>query len=149
VTTGNRALRDPPITSKESERTTVSTSSTTPEQSIADQPDDSRPQFVAGVRAFADWLEANPQAKAPIGERFLLPLTTNDRVAEFAATHGLEVVADEHGNTSCNLTFGPIVYHAYGYADFAADCERTDEERARKWAARKGLELVAADEVTA
>jgi hypothetical protein len=105
---------------------------------------DARAASVAGVHAFAVWLQANPQVAVPLRGRFLLPLHTNPAVADFATKYGLNVVTDEHGNTSCDLTFGPVTYHAYGYADFKAQCERDNEKNARQWAKSKGMEIVTA-----
>jgi hypothetical protein len=103
---------------------------------------DPRAAFIAGTRKFADWLEANPQFTAPLDSRFLLALHTNPAVEEFAAEHGLTVAYDDEGNASADLHFGPVVYHAYGYVDFIAHCERNHERQARRWAENKGLALV-------
>jgi hypothetical protein len=103
---------------------------------------DRRSAFIAGVREFADWLEANPQFTTPLDERFLLALHTNPAVEEFAAERDLTVDYDDEGNASVDLRFGPITYHVYGYVDFAEHCERNRERQARSWADRKGLALV-------
>lgn len=100
-----------------------------------------RNEYIAGLRKFADWLEANPQVKYPYMERMLLPLMVNDAVTAFAAEHGLDVQTDDEGNMSCQLTFGPVIYYAYGYADFKQHCENNRERAARKWAADNGIEL--------
>lgn len=102
-------------------------------------------EFTTGLRAFADWLDAHPETKAPGDQRFLLALHTNPAVEQFAAEQGLTVAYDDEGNASCALTFGPITYYAYGYVDFAAHCDKSDERTARKWAGRKGMTIVPAE----
>jgi hypothetical protein len=101
----------------------------------------SRSEFIAGMHAFADWLEANPEVEPPTNERMLLPLHTNSAVQAFAAEHGLNVDHDDEGNASANLMFGPVVYHAYGYVDFAAHLDASDERHARSWAEKNGLQI--------
>lgn len=98
-----------------------------------------RSEFIAGLHAFADWLGQNPQVRGPEGQYFLLALSTNQAVEEFADEHGLSVTVDSDGNASCDLTFGPITYHAYGYADFAEFCRADSERRARAWADRNDM----------
>ena len=105
-------------------------------------PSDSRAAYVAGLRDFANFLEANPEVQEPGYQRLLLALTTNPAVEEFAAKHGLTVDRDDEGNASCDLRFGPVTFHAYGYTDFDEHCERGNERQARGWAAAKGLEIV-------
>lgn len=95
--------------------------------------------YTEGLRALADWLDANPSVQQPLGERLLLPLHTNPAVEALASEYGLTVVYDDEGNASVELSFGPVVYRAYGYVDFKKHCERDNEERARAWARRKGL----------
>lgn len=104
----------------------------------------SNEEFTAGLRAFADWLDANPETQAPQHQRLLLALSTNTAVEEFAAGHGLTVAYDDDGNASCALKFGPITYHAYGYVDFEATRDKHMERDAREWAGRKGMEIVPA-----
>lgn len=110
--------------------------------STSSQNSTGRAAFIAGVREFADWLEANPQITTPLNGRFLLALHTNPAVEAFAAEHDLTVVYDAEGNAATDVTFGPVSYHAYGYVDFAEHCERNNERQARSWADRKGLTLV-------
>lgn len=105
--------------------------------------DTDRAQFTAGLRQFADFLDAHEQYPTPSDQRILLSLLTNDAVTEFAQQHGLNTAADGEGNLSVDLCFGPIVYHAYGYVDFAAHQAAHNERQARNWADRNGLELVA------
>jgi hypothetical protein len=105
-----------------------------------------RTEYIAGLRAFADWLESNPDVREPQEQRLLLSLSTNPAVEAFAAEHGLDVTIDDDGNASCELTFGSITYHAYGYRDFAEHCAATDEKRARAWAEKNGVALVKAGE---
>ncbi|WP_405506471.1 hypothetical protein OG323_06490 [Streptomyces cyaneofuscatus] len=107
-----------------------------------------RTEYIAGLRAFADWLENNPTVQGPGGQRLLLALSTNSAVEEFAAQHNLTVVTDDEGNMSAELTFGPITYHAYGYVDFGQHVAAMNERRARRWAEEQGLEIRKA-EVTA
>jgi len=105
--------------------------------------DTDRAAFTAGLRKFADWLDANPQYPTGGSQRILLALHTNQAVEEFAARHGLDTAADAEGNLSADVAFGPITYHAYGYVDFDAHCAADDEKRARRWAAKNGIDLVA------
>jgi hypothetical protein len=104
-----------------------------------------RAEYVAALRAFADWLDANPDVETPGYQRLLLALTTNEAVEEFAQAHGLDVAYDDEGNASADLAFGPIVYHVYGYVDFAAHCERNAERDARAWASKKGMVIQPAE----
>lgn len=104
-----------------------------------------RTDFITGLRAFADWLDTT-DAPAPAGQSMLLSLDTVTAVEEFAATHGLTVTVDAEGNASCDLRFGPITYHTYGYRDFAEHCTAADERRARSWAEKNGVALVRAGE---
>ncbi|WP_145503208.1 hypothetical protein [Streptomyces sp. CFMR 7] len=100
-----------------------------------------RTEYIAGIRAFADWLENNPTVPSPGDQRLLLALSTNSAVEEFAAQHNLAVVTDDEGNMSAELTFGSIAYHAYGYVDFGQHVAAMNERRARKWAEEQGLEI--------
>lgn len=100
-----------------------------------------RAQFTAALRAFADWLDANPDVDAPTDQRFLLPLHTNPAVIDFAAEHGLTTTADAEGNLSADIEFGPIAYQAYGYTDFGAHRDACDERTARKWAGEHGMQI--------
>ncbi|MFJ2579991.1 hypothetical protein [Kitasatospora aureofaciens] len=100
-----------------------------------------RTSYTAGLREFADWLDTNPDIDAPDGQRFLLPLHTNQDVLDFATDHDLTATADDEGNLSADITFGPVVYHAYGYADFDAHRNACDERTARSWAARTGQQI--------
>lgn len=102
---------------------------------------DRRAAYIAGLRAFADWLEANPDVPAGGTQRLLQPLHTNAAVEEFAAKHDLTVVVDDDGNASCDVLFGPITYHAYGYEDFATFSDQIAERHARQWADSKGLTI--------
>ncbi|MFD6113661.1 hypothetical protein ACFWG0_26610 [Streptomyces yangpuensis] len=96
----------------------------------------------AGLRELANWLDANPDV--PFQEsRLLLALSTNPAVVEFAERHGWPVAYDDEGNASADRVFGPVTFHAYGYADFAAHLAVHDERQARDWAAKQGLEIVA------
>lgn len=101
-----------------------------------------RDEFIDGVRAFADFLEQHPNVREPQRQRLLLALLTNDAAEAFAAEHNLTVEYDDKGNASCDLTFGPVVYHAYGYRDFAKHCEESNERQARRWVESKGLAIV-------
>lgn len=98
-------------------------------------------EYVAGLRALADWLEQTPTAPVPTTDQVLLPLLTNDAVAQFAGVHQLDVETDSDGNTCCRRHFGPLSIHAYGYADFTTFRDRVDERTARQWAARQGLTI--------
>ncbi|UPZ27732.1 hypothetical protein MUK60_07770 [Streptomyces sp. LRE541] len=98
-----------------------------------------RDKYIDSLRKFADWLEQNPDVATPSSERFLLPLTTNPAVEEFAATHGLDVEVDSNGNTEAVLHFGSIKYVGYGYADFGEFCKQNNEKQARNWADNNGM----------
>lgn len=98
-----------------------------------------RDEYIAALRQFADWLEQHPQYSTPVTSQLLLPLSTNSAVEEFAAAHGLAVKVDDDGNASTDVQFGPISYHAYGYADFTAFYEQSNERQARTWADRNGM----------
>ncbi|MFJ8437655.1 hypothetical protein [Kitasatospora griseola] len=100
-----------------------------------------RTQLIAGIRQFADWLETHPEVTAPTNPRFLLPLSTNQAVTNFAAEHGLTTAADDEGNLSAELVFGPVVYRVYGYTDFEEHRATIAERNAREWAAENGLQI--------
>lgn len=103
-----------------------------------------RTAFTAALRQFADWLDANPDIEVPGTERLLAYLPTNSEVERFAAEHGLAVVADNEGNLSTEIEFGPLRYHAYSYVDFEAHREASDERQARDWADRTGQTITPA-----
>ncbi|MFI1520627.1 hypothetical protein [Kitasatospora cineracea] len=100
-----------------------------------------RDQIITGIRQFADWLEANPEIDAPIDPHFLVPLSTNSAVTEFAAEHGLTTTADAEGNLSATLVFAGVRYQAYGYVDFEAHRQAREEKNARTWADKHGLQI--------
>ncbi|MCY0921873.1 MULTISPECIES: hypothetical protein [unclassified Streptomyces] len=100
-----------------------------------------RAEFIAGLRAFTDWLESNPQVQAPASQNMRLPLRRNADVESFAHRHGLEVAYDDEGNASTAMAFGPLTYRAFGYVDFDAHCAAADERLAREWAAQNGLQI--------
>ena len=112
---------------------------------------DERDAFVDGLRQFADFLDSHPDVETPRDEKFLLALHTIDAVVSFAARFDRadEVQIDADGNASFELAFGPIVYHAYGYADFDDFCNRLYESRARDWAAKHNMALIPAAEAPA
>ena len=113
--------------------------------------DNARDAFVDGLREFANFLESYPDVETPRDEKFLLALHTNDAVLSFAARfdRAEDVRIDNDGNASFQLAFGPIVYHAYGYADFEDFRNRLHESHARNWAAKHNMALVPAAEVPA
>ena len=98
-----------------------------------------RDAFVDGMREFADFLDSHPDVQAPHDEKFLLPLHTIDAVVSFAArfSRAEDVRIEDDGAAFFELSFGPIVYQAYGYADFDDYCKRMYESRARDWAAKQ------------
>lgn len=98
-----------------------------------------RDTYIAGLRDLADWLEKHPDVELPTTDRLLLPLTTNPALEEFASAHGLTVEVDEDGNASANLKFGPITFHAYGYANFQEHVKQLNERQARSWADKNGM----------
>jgi len=103
----------------------VSTSSPNPE----------RDAYIAGLRELADWLEQHPDVAFPrYSTAINVPLHDNARVEEFASAAGIEVEVDEAGDTSADIKFGPVVYHAYGYADWDRHIADHTENQARTWA---------------
>ncbi len=100
-----------------------------------------RTQLTTGLRQFADWLETHPDVTPPRNPRFLLPLSTNQAVVDFAAEHGLTTTADTEGNLSASLVFGSVTYEAYGYVDFATHLAAREEKDARDWADQHGLQI--------
>lgn len=124
----------------------MSTSSQNPQPLSPERLAEPRSGYIAGLRQFADWLETHTEVPVPLSNKFLLALSTNTAVREFAETHGLPVDTDDEGNASCDLVFGAITYHAYGYTDFQEHCARGAERQARRWAAEQGLILRPATE---
>lgn len=110
-----------------------------------------RTETIEGLRALADFLEANPTVPVPTygPHQYNVPLHTNQAVEEFAAEHGLTVQYDDEGNARVKAEFGRVLYEAYGYVDFKEHCDRNAERNARSWAERKGLELRPAEQVSA
>lgn len=108
-----------------------------------------RDAFVDGMREFADFVDSHPDVQTPHRQKLLLALHTNDAVLAFAARFGRakDVRIDNDGNASFDLSFGPVVYHAYGYLDFTDHCKRQAESRARDWAAEHNMALIPAVEV--
>ncbi|MFE7232519.1 hypothetical protein ACFVAF_18035 [Streptomyces sp. NPDC057596] len=96
---------------------------------------------IDGLRALADFLESNEALPAPTSQQLLVPLHTNAAVEEFATEHGLTVEYDDEGNAHTQVKFGPLTYYVYGYVDFSEHLERNAERNARRWAARKGMEI--------
>jgi hypothetical protein len=109
----------------------VSTSSQNPE----------RDAYIAGLRELADWLERNPEIGVPRVADILLPLMTNEAVEAQAASTGLEVRYDSDSNASATIEFGPIIYRAYGYADWDQHYAQQQEQRARNWADKHGMAI--------
>lgn len=68
---------------------------------------------IQGLRAAADWLEAQPDLKVEVGlvpthVTFVqIPLASVEAVREFAAQHDLPV-EDVLGHVTCRVPFGPI-----------------------------------------
>lgn len=104
-----------------------------------------RVEYIAALRQIADWLEQHPEAPTPSGDRLLVPLMTNAAVEEFAACHGFTAEVDKDGNASVSLHFGPITFHAYGYADWETWHEQHKEKTARAWADSKGMNIEVRD----
>ncbi|WP_425832635.1 hypothetical protein [Streptomyces fractus] len=111
---------------------------------IADQ----RGEFIAGLRALADFLESTPTIPCASSERLLMPLHTNSAVEEFASVHSLTVQYTKDGNAYADLLFGSVTYHVYGYVDFTAHLARQDETHARTWAKQHGMEIHPAEQPT-
>jgi hypothetical protein len=108
-----------------------------------------RTEAIEGLRALADFLEANPSVPTFTGQHLNVPLHTNPAVEAFAAEHQLTVEYDEEGNASTDLKFGSMTYHVYGYVDFVEHLARRAEQGARAWAESNGLELRPAEQVSA
>lgn len=106
--------------------------------SVSQNPD--RDAYIAGLRELADWLERNPDVAFPRYSREItIPLHANPQVEEFARAADLEVVTDEVGNASASVTFGAIVYRAYGYADWDQHIAQHHETQARRWADKNDM----------
>lgn len=76
-----------------------------------------RLHLVAGLRAFADWLEANPIAPVPrSADLHVFPRGTDDakyaEVDRFAALFSAEIDTEslDHGHYSMRRRFGPVTY---------------------------------------
>jgi len=76
-----------------------------------------RLHLVAGLRAFADWLEANPIAPAPrSADLHVFPRGTDDakyaEVDRFAALLNAEIDTEspDHDHYSMRRHFGPVTY---------------------------------------
>jgi hypothetical protein len=95
---------------------------------------DHRTEYIAGLRELANWLKQNPGIDVPSSADILLPLTKNDVVEAQAAAASLDVRYDSGGNASATIEFGPIIYRAYGYADWDQHYAQQKEKRARDWA---------------
>ncbi|WP_338699137.1 hypothetical protein V2W30_22500 [Streptomyces sp. Q6] len=104
---------------------------------IADQ----RSEFIAGLRALADFLEQTPSVRCSSTETLLLNLRTTSAVEEFARQLELPVRYDDEGNATSILRFGPIAYEAFGYVDFDQHLAVKSERDARRWAEQHGLEM--------
>ena len=98
-----------------------------------------RAGYIAGLRELADWLEQNPAAATPLDGRMLVPLMANEAVEAHATPHGLEVRYDSKGNASADITFGPINYRVYSYADWDRHITEHSEQVARTWADKNGM----------
>lgn|GEM_PF-2314060 len=99
-----------------------------------------RTEYIAGLRQLAGWLEEHPDVPFPrYSTDIAVPLRDNPAVAEFAAVAGVEVETDEKGNTSADIKFGPVTYHAYGYADWDKHRAEHSENQARTWADSNGM----------
>lgn len=108
---------------------------------------DPRAEYTAALRQLAAYLDTHADVRLPVhGSKFLLSMNSNGEVVAFAAEHGLTVVYDAEGNASCDLTFGPVIYHAYGYVDFDEHVARGAAAQAKSWAAQRGMIIVPADE---
>jgi hypothetical protein len=102
-----------------------------------------RDEYITGLHQLADWLTLNPTAPYPeYNDRVLLSLTTNTALQSFADEFDLPVATDADGNTSAELHFGTLTYHAYGYADFSAHQETQAAESAEAWAQRSGHQII-------
>lgn len=100
---------------------------------------DDRTEYIAGLRELADWLARNPETSVPTVADILHPLMTNEAVEAHAASNGLEVRYDSDGNASADSKFGPIVFRAYGYADWGQHLAKSQEQSARTWADKNDM----------
>lgn len=99
-----------------------------------------REQFIQGLRQLVDWLTVNPDAPLP-NSLVCIPLHNNEPVRQLAEHLGTDLVTDAEGNCSTEITFGPIQYHAYGYADWTGHIDRRAAENAENYARRHNLTL--------
>lgn len=105
---------------------------------------DDRSAVTAGLRAFADWLDANPEIPwARNWGEILMPLTTKERLDEVAQLLGAEVSEASHnpGQHEFTVEFGPITARLYGYDDFDAHRAQNAEKQARTWADGNGKQI--------
>lgn len=100
-----------------------------------------RDAYIAGLRELADWLEQHPDADVPTAADIIVPVFSNEAVEAFAASNDVEVRVDSDGNASATVTFGPLIYRVYGYADWDAWKVQHDEKTARTWAERNDMVL--------
>lgn len=108
-----------------------------------------REQFIQGLRQFADWLAANPNMPTPHPQDFLAPLPTNRTVLDIAEHLNTEVSTDAEGNCRTRLSFGPVGYRAFSYADFQAHLDRSEAITAQLYAERHNLTLTPKNQETA
>jgi hypothetical protein len=105
-----------------------------------------RAAYIQSLRELAGWLADNPSAPIPSAsnQQMSMPVMTNEAVEAFATEHHLPVAFDDDGNASCDVRFGPIAFHVYGYVDFTAHLAQMNERRAREWAEQQGLVIQSA-----
>jgi hypothetical protein len=74
-----------------------------------------RDQYTAGLRALADWLDANPGAPIPATTVVYVPVANRITLAAIASTCYLGTATDDT-TSSAMRRFGPVLYDAFTYA---------------------------------
>lgn len=108
-----------------------------------------RAEFVAGLRALADFVAAHADVPVPAFPSLSNPVGAADEVRAFGAAHGLAVTeGGKQASTTVRVCFGSLEYQVYGYDDWDTAHEHVQQRQARNYADEHGLALVAAEQVT-
>lgn len=113
--------------------------------------DQERTEFIAGLRALAEFLESNPAVPVPrYGTSILVGAQWADDnrgfVDEFAALTGAEIDDQwaSSGHYTARATFGPVTYEAYAISKPAMDAY--DAERSYRGSVQPDAAPVELDE---